>query len=122
MMSEDALDVAPQSTSRSGYTEMSSQSHATVTARQIASTEKRESTHRSEGESLQPHTSRSRVESARSCMNTFRAHTALAALSAQKNALESRLAIVECALQAESKTSLIKKGRGLSNRRTTEKT
>lgn len=28
------------------------------------------------------------MESARSCMNTFRAHTALAALSAQKNALE----------------------------------
>jgi hypothetical protein len=44
-------------------------------------------------------------------MNTSRAHTAIAALAAQRQALEARLSIVEAALETEGQRSF-KRPRG----------
>ena len=43
------------------------------------------------------------IDSARSTLNTARAETALAALAAERSALENRLAIIEAALEQEDK-------------------
>lgn len=51
----------------------------------------------------------------RSAMTTSRAHTAIAALAAQRTALESRLAIVEAALENEGRRQFHKpRGMGKS--------
>lgn len=122
-MSEKPSDLGLHRTGRTAETDaMSARPEATATSREVSHTERRGNTHPSEQGSARQHTNRTVMDSVRSCMNTSRAHTALAALSAQKNALESRLAIVESALQAESKTSLIKKGRGGSNNQRPKKT
>ena len=47
-------------------------------------------------------------ETFRSAMSTARAHTAIAALAAQRQALESRLSIIEAALENEGKRAFMR--------------
>ena len=90
-----AMPVQPQTSSRSQpKTQRTARSEASGTARSA-----KVETARSGAEAM---------DSFRSTMSTARAHTALAALTAHKSALEARLAIVEAALEAESKRSLVK--------------
>ena len=49
-----------------------------------------------------------RSDTVRSTMNTTRAQTALAALAAERHALESRLAMIEAALEQETKKNVLK--------------
>jgi hypothetical protein len=84
------ISSQPQTNGTARITARSSKSEATISARP---------TQRTQNEAM---------DSFRSTMTTSRAHTALAALAAQKHALESRLAIVEAALEAESKKILVK--------------
>jgi hypothetical protein len=49
------------------------------------------------------------MESSRNTLSTARVHTALAALAAERNALESRLALIDAALEEETKKGLSKR-------------
>jgi hypothetical protein len=54
-------------------------------------------------------TAREVMESSRNTMSTARVQTALAALAAEKQALESRLAMIDAALEDEGKKSVSKR-------------
>ena len=56
----------------------------------------------------------------RTAMSTARAHSAVAALAAQKHALEQRLAVIDAALESEGKRSF-QKARGASRKSSTNK-
>ena len=95
---------------------LSSRPQPQTTARSQPKTERSARTGRSEisetGANMTQRTDMEAMDSVRSTMSTARAHTALAALAAHKSALEARLAVVEAALEAESKRNLLKNLKG----------